>query len=76
MDMYGEMIRRVNTKRIEYPKLDEITESFKFLQKKYTGWGWRVEAAHGHLDDVPDTIAHLCLVLTERKGQAGAWGEM
>lgn len=76
MDMYGELIRRINTERIEYPDLDVVTESFKFLQKKFTGWGWRVEAAHGHLDDVPDCIAHLCYVLTETQGQAASWGEM
>lgn len=76
MNMYNEFFRRVNTNHVIYPNQPEIKEELKFLQKKYVGWGWRVEAARGHLDDIPDVMANLCLIIVERLGKRAEWAEM
>jgi len=76
MNMYNEFFRRVNTKHIIYPNDPEIKDELKFLQKKYVGWGWKVEAARGHMDDIPDVMSNLCLILVERLGKKAEWGEM
>jgi len=76
MEMYTELFRRVNTIHIIYPNKPEIKEELKFLQKKYAGWGWRIEAARGHNDDIPDAIANLCLLLTQNIGKRAEWAEM
>jgi hypothetical protein len=76
MDMYGELIRRINTKHIIYPNKPEIKDELSFLQKKYAGWGWRIEAARGHLDDIPDAIANVCLLLVQNLGKRAEWSEM
>jgi len=76
MDMYTELFRRVNTTHIVYPNKPEIKEQLTFLQKQYAGWGWRVQATRGHLDDIPDAIANLCLLLIQNLGKKAEWGEM
>jgi hypothetical protein len=75
-EMYTEFFRRVNTKHIIYPNKPEIKEELKFLQKKYCGWGWRIEAARGHLDDISDCLSNLCLLLIQNVGKRAEWGEM
>lgn len=75
-DMYSELIRRINTKHIIYPNKSDIKDELAFLQKKYAGWGWRVEAARGHFDDIPDALANLCLLLTTKTGKQATWSAM
>ena len=74
--MFREFFRRVNTRHIIYPNDTETKDELKFLQKKYVGWGWKVEAARGHFDDIPDAMANLCLILVQNFGKEASWGEM
>jgi len=75
-DMYKTLFRRVNTRHIIYPNLTEIKEELKFLQKKFVGWGWVVVAARGHNDDIPDSMANLCLLLEKLLSKQAQWGSM
>lgn len=80
MDMYSELFRRINTKHIIFPN-DPVEgmkakEQLRFLQKKYVGWGFKVEAARGHLDDVADCMANLCLILSQQMGKRTSWSKM
>jgi hypothetical protein len=75
-DMYKTFFRRVNTKHIVYPNLPEIKDELRFLQKRFVGWGWVVVAARGHMDDIPDCIANLCLLLEQLLSKKAEWGEM
>jgi len=76
MDMYTELFRRINTIHVIFPNKPEIKEELKFLQKKYAGWGWRIEAARNHNDDIPDAMANLCLLLIQNLGKRAEWSEM
>jgi len=76
MKMYTELFRRINTKHIIYPNKPEIIDELKYLQKKYVGWGFKVEAAKGHLDDIPDAMANLCLLIVQNLSKQAGWGEM
>ena len=80
MDMYTELFRRINTHHIIFPNDPKegvkAKDQLKFLQKKYVGWGWKIEAARGHLDDIADCVANLALLLTKHSGRSATWGEM
>jgi site-specific DNA-methyltransferase (adenine-specific) len=75
-DMYKTFFRRVNTKHIVYPNLPEIKDELRFLQKRFVGWGWVVVAARGHMDDIPDCLANLCLLLEQLLSKKAEWSEM
>lgn len=75
MMMYTELFRRINTKHIIYPNDPDIKDELRFLQKKYCGWGFKVEAARNHMDDIPDVLANLCLIIVQRLGKKAEWGE-
>lgn len=80
MAMYKELFRRINTKKLVLPndpvEGTKARDQLKFLQKKYVGWGWKVEAARGHLDDIADCLANMCLLLTKYSSSGANWGEM
>ena len=75
-DMYTALFRRINTKHIIFPKLPEIVDELRFLQKRFVGWGWVVIAARGHFDDIPDAMANLCLMLEQLLSKQTNWGSM
>jgi hypothetical protein len=75
-DMYKTFFRRINTKHIVYPNLPEIKDELRFLQKRFVGWGWIVTAARGHMDDIPDCIANLCLLLEQLLSKKAEWSTM
>jgi len=80
MDMYTDFFRRVNTGRCILPNDPregaKARDQLRFLQRKYVGWGWKVEAARGHLDDIPDCLANMSLILTRMMGKQSSWGAM
>lgn len=76
MDMYTELFRRINTGHIEYRADPDLLDQLKFLQKKYAGWGWKVEAARGHHDDLSDCLANLCYTISNDLGKAASWAAM
>jgi hypothetical protein len=74
--MYHSLFRRINTKHIIYPNLPEIKDELRFLQKRFVGWGWVIVASRGHMDDIPDSIANLCLLLEQLLSKKAEWGSM